>query len=82
MLVLSRLPCPPACQVHIPRGGGAHARKLEVNIRSVEEEVQLLQQFDHANIVRYLVRACVGRLGGWLQRLVLLAAAAAASPRC
>ncbi|KAL4424202.1 hypothetical protein ABPG75_001503 [Micractinium tetrahymenae] len=41
-------------QVHVPRGGGAHAKKVEENIRSVEEEVQLLQQFDHPNIVRYL----------------------------
>ncbi|EFN53500.1 hypothetical protein CHLNCDRAFT_25736, partial [Chlorella variabilis] len=41
-------------QVHIPRGGGVHAKKVEDNIRSVEEEVQLLQQFDHDNIVRYL----------------------------
>jgi len=47
------LPCP--WQVHVPRGGGAHAKKVEENIRSVEEEVQLLQQFDHPNIVRYLV---------------------------
>ena len=42
-------------QVHIPRGGGAHAKKVEDNIRSVQEEVQLLQQFDHPNIVCYLV---------------------------
>ncbi|KAI3424220.1 hypothetical protein D9Q98_009576 [Chlorella vulgaris] len=41
-------------QVHIPRGGGAHAKKVEDNIRSVEDEVHLLQDFDHPNIVRYL----------------------------
>lgn len=53
-------------QVSVPHGGGAHARKVEENIRSVEEEVALLQQFDHPNIVRYLVRAlCWGR---WVHR--------------
>lgn len=59
-----------AVQVDVPRGGGAHAKKVEDNIRSVEEEVQLLQQFDHPNIVRYLVRkgwdaylACGGEVG-------------------
>lgn len=54
-----------AHQVHVPRGGGAHAKKVEENIRSVEEEVQLLQQFDHPNIVRYLVSPpCPGLEGG------------------
>jgi hypothetical protein len=47
--------------VHIPRGG-SQAKKVEENIRSVEEEVQLLQQFDHPNIVRYLVRGLGSRL--------------------
>ena len=59
-LLLRSLSCPRRLQVHIPRGGGAQARKLEANIRSVEDEVELLQQFDHANIVRYLVRGPVG----------------------
>ncbi|PRW61141.1 mitogen-activated kinase kinase kinase NPK1 isoform X1 [Chlorella sorokiniana] len=40
-------------QVHVPRGA-ANSKKVEENVRSLEEEVQLLQQFDHPNIVRYL----------------------------
>lgn len=48
----------------MPRGGGAHAKKVEENVRSVEEEVQLLQQFDHANIVRYLVSPGAPEWGG------------------
>lgn len=48
----SILPC---LQVHVPCGA-ANSKKVEENVRSLEEEVQLLQQFDHPNIVRYLVR--------------------------
>jgi len=49
--------------VHVPRGA-ANSKKVEENVRSLEEEVQLLQQFDHPNIVRYLVRV-PARRGAW-----------------
>lgn len=71
-----RLPCgtmralvPPllCLQVHVPRGA-ANSKKVEENLRSLEEEVQLLQQFDHPNIVRYLV----GDRGGCLNCLTLV----------
>lgn len=46
----STLTAPPPLPAHLPAW-----RQVEENIRSVEEEVALLQQFDHPNIVRYLV---------------------------
>ena len=58
--VFLALPC---LQVHVPRGA-ANSKKVEENVRSLEEEVQLLQQFDHPNIVRYLVRV-PARRGAW-----------------
>ena len=73
-------------QVQVPRGGGGtHARKVEENVRSVEEEVALLQQFDHPNIVRYLVGACGGLLAqqaAWAAARALSKARRAGRKRC
>ena len=73
-------------QVQVPRGGGGtHARKVEENVRSVEEEVALLQQFDHPNIVRYLVGACGGLLAqqaAWAAERALSKASRAGRKRC
>ncbi len=42
--------------MHINKAAGDRGGKLAENLRSLEAEVQLLQQLNHANIVRYLVR--------------------------